>query len=77
MQSPVASSLLDPIIFLSTLFSNTLGLRCPLMWETKFLNPGDNVSKIVFFLNILIRALLCTILEDNILNWVLASFRRN
>jgi hypothetical protein len=35
--SPVASSLLDPNIFLTTLFSNTLGLR-------SFLSVTDQVS---------------------------------
>ena len=34
--SPVNSSLLGPNIFLNTLFSNTLSLRSPSVWATKF-----------------------------------------
>jgi hypothetical protein len=34
--SPIASSLLGPNILFSTLFSNTLSLCSPSVWETKF-----------------------------------------
>ena len=36
LHSPVSSSLLDPSILLSTLFSNSLRLRFPSMWATMF-----------------------------------------
>jgi len=36
LHSPVPSYLLDPNIFLSSLFSNTLSLRHPSIWATKF-----------------------------------------
>jgi hypothetical protein len=47
LHSPVTSSLLDPNILLSTLFSNTLSLRSPLNVSDKVSHPYRTTGKIV------------------------------
>ena len=52
LHSLVPSSLLDPNIFLNTLFSNTLSLRPPSIWATQFhthTRRRKNYSSIIIF----------------------------
>ena len=63
LHSPVTSSLLGPNIFLSTLFSNTLGLLSSLNVSDQVSHPYKTTGKITF-LCILIFKLLDSKLED-------------
>jgi hypothetical protein len=47
LHSPVASSLLGPNIFLSTLFSNTLSLCCSLRVRDQVSHPYKTTGKII------------------------------
>jgi hypothetical protein len=64
LHSPVTSPLLGSSILLSTLFSNTLSLRCPLNVTNQVSNPYKITSKIIV-LHILIFIFLDSKLEDN------------
>ena len=63
LHSPVISSLLDPNILFSTLFSNTLSLRSSLIVGDQVSRPYKTTGKIIFLYNIIF-AFLDSKLED-------------
>jgi len=63
LHSPVTSSLLDPNIFLSNLFSNTISLRSSLNVSDQVSHPYNTTANSIV-LYILIFTFLCSELED-------------